>query len=135
MRARRAAASAMAAALAGLGLGACSADTAGLTPIAWQKVAGPGPGGALFGLGAAGSFDERTIFTVRAFSDGGVVWLYYGGADATGDQINCPGPVADSHWRVGLAQSIDGVNFTRVPGTVPGAGVSGSGVPAGTIVD
>jgi predicted GH43/DUF377 family glycosyl hydrolase len=117
MRARRAAAGAIAVALAGLS--ACQADTAGLSPLAWQKVPGPGPGGALFGLGAPGSFDERTIFTIRAFSDGGVVWLYYGGADATGDP-SCPGPIADSHWRIGLAQSTDGVNFTRVPGTATG---------------
>ncbi len=126
MRAR--ATGAMAAALAGLGLCACQGDTAGLTPIAWQRVPGSGPGGAVFGLGAPGSFDERTVFTIRAFSDGGVVWLYYGGADATGDPA-CPGPVADSHWRVGLAQSTDGVSFTRVAGTATGGAILDIGAP------
>ncbi len=126
MGARRAAAGAIAAALAGLS--ACSADTAELSPIAWQKVVGPGPGGALFGLGAPGSFDERTVFTIRAFPEGGLVWLYYGGADATGDP-SCPGPIADSHWRIGLAQSADGVNFTRVPGTETGGAILDLGAP------
>ena len=110
-----------------LSLGACHSSTAEV-PIAWQKVAGSGPRGALFGLGAAGSFDERTVFTVRAFSDGGVVWLYYGGADATGDP-SCPGPVADSHWRIGLAQSTDGVTFTRVTGTATGGAILDIGAP------
>ena len=114
-------------ALAGLGLGACQADTAELAPVAWQKVAGPGPGGAVLGLGAPGSFDERGNFTVRAFRDGGVVWLYYGGSDATGDP-SCPG-IADSHWRVGLAQSTDGVTFTRVAGTETGGAVLDLGAP------
>jgi hypothetical protein len=115
------------AALASLSLSACQADTAELTPIAWQKVAGSGPGGALFGPGAPGSFDERGTFTVRAYPDGGVVWLYYGGADATGD-ASCPG-IADAHWRIGLAQSADGVNFTRVPGTETGGAVLDIGAP------
>src|SRR5713101_4001783 len=28
----------------------CSASTAGLAPLEWQKVAGPGPGGSVLGL-------------------------------------------------------------------------------------
>ncbi len=107
---------------------ACGADTASLTPLAWRKVAGPLPGGSVLGPGASGAFDERGNFTVRAFEDGGTTWLYYGGVDATGDP-GCPG-IADSHWRVGLAQSTDGVNFTRVPGPRPAAPSSTSGRPA-----
>ena len=71
-------------AAAAVALAGCSADTAPLTPLAWQKVPGPGPGGALLGPGAAGAFDERANFTVSAFTDGGVRHLYYGGSDATG---------------------------------------------------
>jgi len=109
------------AALALLTLAACEADTAELTPLAWQKEAGPGPGGAVLGLGAAGSFDERGNFTVSAFEDAGVTWLYYGGSDATGDAA-CPG-IRDSHWRVGLARSSDGVSFERVAGSETGGAI------------
>ena len=104
------------------GLLACGSDTATLTPLAWQKVAGPAAGGALIGLGAKGSFDERGNFTVSAFKDdAGVTWLYYGGSDATGDPA-CPG-IRDSRWRIGLAQSTDGVNFTRVAGSATGGAI------------
>ena len=115
-------------AVALVGLCACQADTAELTPIAWQKVAGP-VGGAVLGLGATGAFDERGAFTVRDFPDGGTVWLYYGGADVnpTADP-SCPG-IADANWRIGLAQSADGVNFTRVPGTETGGAILDHGAP------
>ena len=93
------------------GLG-CSADTADLQPLAWRRVSGSAPGGALLGPGAAGAFDERANFTVSAFRDGSTYVLYYGGSDATGA---CAG-INGSHWRVGLAESTDGVSFTRVPG-------------------
>ncbi len=116
-----------AAALALATLLGCGADTAGLSPLRWQKVDGPAPGGAVLGLGAPGSFDERGNFTVRAFEDGGVTWLYYGGVDATGDP-SCPG-ISDSHWRVGLAQSTDGVTFTRAAGTETGGAILDIGAP------
>ncbi len=114
-------------AVAAAALLACTADTASLTPIPWQKVTGPEAGGAVLGLGAPGSFDERGNFTVRAFEDGGVTWLYYGGSDATGDPA-CPG-IAGSRWRVGLARSADGVTFARVPGTETGGAVLDVGAP------
>jgi hypothetical protein len=103
----------------------CSATTADLEPIAWRKVPGPGPGGALLGPGAAGAFDERANFTVSAFKDGATYNLYYGGSDATG---SCAG-INGSHWRVGLARSTDGVNFTRVPGTGTGGAILDLGSP------
>ena len=106
---------------------ACGADTASLTPLAWQKVTGPAPGGAVLGLGAPGAFDERGNFTVSAFEDGGVTWLYYGGSDATGDP-SCPG-IRDSRWRVGLARSTDGVTFERVQGTETGGAILDVGAP------
>src|ERR1700716_528837 len=90
----------------------CSSSTAGLAPIAWQKVSGTGPGGSVLGLGSAGSFDERGNFTISAFKDGDVYKLYYGGADTTGP---CAG-INSAHWRIGLAQSSDGLNWTSVPG-------------------
>jgi hypothetical protein len=100
---------------------ACGSTTATLTPIAWQKVDGPAPGGALLGLGTPGAFDERSNFTTAAFQDAGVTWLYYAGSDATGEP-SCPG-INDTHWRPGLAKSTDGVNFTRVPGTETGGAI------------
>lgn len=114
-------------ALALVALAACWSKTAELDPIAWQKVAGPGPGGAVLDLGAAGAFDERGNFTVTAFKSGGMVWLYYGGSDASGDAA-CPG-INDANWRIGLAQSTDGVNFTRVTGDAPGGAILDVGDP------
>jgi hypothetical protein len=108
-------------------LAACGADTASLAPLAWQKVTGPAPGGAVLGLGAPGAFDERGNFTVRAFQDGGTTWLYYGGSDATGDPA-CPG-IRDSRWRIGVARSADGVTFERVPGTETGGAILDVGAP------
>jgi predicted GH43/DUF377 family glycosyl hydrolase len=105
----------------------CLAETADLEPLAWEKVAGPGPGGAVLGLGSAGAFDERGNFTVRAFKDGGTYWLYYGGSDATGS-ASCPG-INDTHWRIGLAQSTDGVTFTRVAGAETGGAIVDLGAP------
>jgi hypothetical protein len=101
-----------------LGAASCSSDTASITPLHWQKVESSTTGldGSVLGLDpVSGSFDEIGNFTVSAFKDGGVTFLYYGGADATGD---CPG-INNAHWRIGLATSTDGVNFTRVQG--PGA--------------
>ncbi len=103
----------------------CTSDTAPLQPIQWQKVAGSAPGGALVGLGTAGAFDERGNFTVRAFNDGTQYRLYYGGSDATG---TCAG-INDSHWRIGLAVSADGISWTRVPGTETGGAIVDIGSP------
>ena len=100
-------------------LARCSASTTELAPLEWQKVPGTGPGGAVLGFGAPGTFDERGNFTISAFKEGGVFKLYYGGADATG---TCAGPNG-SHWRIGLATSTDGVNWTRVPGTETGGAI------------
>jgi hypothetical protein len=108
-----------------MALAGCSASTADLQPLAWQKVQGPGPGGALLGLDGAGTFDERGNFTVSAFKDAGVYYLYYGGSDATGA---CAG-INGSHWRVGLAQSTDGVTWTRVPGVETGGAILDVGSP------
>ncbi len=101
----------------------CSASTAGLAPLEWQKVAGPGPGGSVLGLGTAGGFDERGNFTVRAFKDGDVYRLYYGGADTFG---TCAG-INSAHWRIGLAESTDGLNWTRVAGTETGGSILDNG--------
>lgn len=106
-------------------LASCDAETVSLSPLDWQKVAGPGPDGAVLGLGDPGAFDERGNFTISAFRDGAVTRLYYGGSDATGA---CAG-IADSRWRIGLAESIDGVAFTRVPGTATGGALVDNGAP------
>ena len=103
----------------------CQAETAPLTPLAWAKVAGPGPHGALLGPGAAGAFDERANFTTGALPDGGTIRLYYGGSDASGA---CAG-ITGSHWRIGLAESTDGVSFTRVTGSQAGGAIIDNGPP------
>lgn len=104
---------------AGALLARCSASTAPLAPIAWQKTPGSAPGGAVLGPGSAGAFDEKANFTVTAFKDGGTWRLYYGGADTTGP---CAG-INSAHWRIGLAQSADGLDWTRVPGTETGGAI------------
>jgi hypothetical protein len=113
------------AAAAALLLARCAADTAPLDPLLWQKVPGSGPSGSILGLGSAGAFDERGNFTVRAFKDGDTYSLYYGGADTAGA---CAG-INSAHWRIGLAQSTDGVAFTRVPGAETGGAVLDNGAP------
>ncbi len=96
---------------------ACNASTAGLTPLAWRKVPGAGPGGAVMDLGSVGAFDERGVFTERVFKSGSTYSMYYGGADAQplDPAAGCAG-INDVHWRIGLAQSTDGLEWTRVPG-------------------
>ncbi|HEY6891401.1 MAG TPA: hypothetical protein VI300_26580, partial [Solirubrobacter sp.] len=106
---------------------ACSANTAELTPLAWQKVTSPtgAAGSILAAPGASGAFDEVGNFTVSAFRDAGVTSLYYGGADSSGNGI-CPG-INVAHWRIGLAQSQDGVSFQRVPGDRTGGAILDNG--------
>jgi len=128
MRNQRSAGARLSAVAALLAAAACSADTAPITPLQWQKVetSTTGLDGSVLGLDPVpGSFDEIGNFTVSAFKDNGVTFLYYGGADSTG---TCPG-INSAHWRIGLAQSTDGVNFTRVPGTQFGGAMVDNGSP------
>jgi hypothetical protein len=124
---RRRAGAMLSALAALLGFAGCSADTASITPLQWQKVedSSTGLNGSVLGLDGPGTFDEIGNFTVSAFKDNGVTFLYYGGADATG---TCPG-INSSHWRIGLATSTDGVAFTRVPGTQFGGAILDNGAP------
>jgi hypothetical protein len=108
-----------------LALAGCSAETVALTPLQWTKVAGPAPNGALLGPGATNAFDERANFTTHAFRDGAKVWLYYGGSDSTG----APAGISCGHWRIGLAESTDGVAFTRVAGSATGGALLDNGAP------
>ena len=103
----------------------CSATTGTLEPLAWAKVPGDGPGGALLGKGNPGDFDERANFTISAFKDGDVYKLYYGGADTNG----ACGGINSAHWRIGLAQANDGVHFTRVRGDQQGGAILDLGTP------
>jgi len=108
------------------------AGCSGSMPLKWQKVESSSTGlrGSVLGLDSPGTFDEVGNFTVTAFKENGVTSLYYGGADATGKTI-CPNSPAfyASHWRIGLAQSSDGVNFTRVPGSETGGAIVDLGAP------
>lgn len=124
---------ALAAAL--FGVAGCASYTADLAPLEWQRIAGPGPGGAVLGPPASRtSFDFRGNFTVRAFKDGSVYRLYYGGSDDT-DPLGCdalspslPPGINDSHWRIGLAESSDGLGWTRRAGTATGGAILDNGV-------
>jgi hypothetical protein len=106
-----------------LGLLGCSASTAQLTPIAWEKTPGGGPNGSVIGTGAAGEFDEKANFTVSGFRDGDVIRIYFGGADTTGP---CSG-INSAHWRIGVATSSDGLTFTKVAGTETGGSIVDNG--------
>ena len=106
--------------LAPLLLARCSSNNADLAPIEWQKVPGLGPNGSVLPLGPPGSFDEVSNFTISAFKDGDIYKLYYGGADTATTNPNCAG-INGVHWRIGLATSSDGFNWTRIPGSAPAA--------------
>jgi hypothetical protein len=105
----------------------CSANTAELAPLTWEKVPGSGPGGSVLGVGTPGDFDERGNFTIAAFKDGDVYRLYYGGSDASGPAL-CSG-INGTHWRIGLAQSSDGVHWTRIRGDATGGAILDNGEP------
>jgi hypothetical protein len=111
-------------------LAGCSSTTADLAPLDWRKVPGSDPAlaGGLLGFGPAGAFDERGNFTVSAFKDGPVYRLYYGGSDAFDPTGNgsCAG-INGTHWRIGLAESTDGVVWTRVAGHETGGAVLDNG--------
>ncbi|HEY6908057.1 MAG TPA: hypothetical protein VI356_01700 [Myxococcales bacterium] len=100
----------------------CSSQPSSIAPLAWEKVAGPGPNGSVLGLDSPGTFDEVGNFTISAFKDGATYRLYYGGADV-GD---CPG-INNSHWRIGLATSDDGLHWTRVKGSKTGGSIVDNG--------
>ncbi|HEY2028303.1 MAG TPA: hypothetical protein VGH20_03750 [Myxococcales bacterium] len=98
----------------------CSASTASIDPLDWQKVTGSATdtglaNGGVLGLGAGGAFDQRANFTVDAFPDGNLIRMYYGGADSDQADPGCGG-INGVHWRIGVATSTDGLNFTRVAG-------------------
>jgi hypothetical protein len=134
MRDHRRAGTLLAAVTMLLGSAACS-DTAPITPLKWQKVESSSTGlnGSVLGLdtNTPGSFDEIGNFTVSAFKEGGTTFLYYGGADSTGNAICINTGINNSHWRIGLAQSTDGVTFNRVPGpdTLTGGAILDNGAP------
>src|SRR5256885_1790645 len=107
--------------VAPLVLARCSSSAASVDPLPWTKVSGsttdaPLNNGGVLGLGAPGAFDERANFTVGVIKDGDTVRMYYGGADSVQQSGGCPG-INGVHWRIGLATSNDGLNFTRVPGS------------------
>jgi hypothetical protein len=108
-----------------IGQQGCSSESATIAPLAWQKVQGPGPRGAVLGLGSPGAFDEVGNFTISAFKDGATFRLYYGGADVFG---GCPG-INSSHWRIGTATSDDGLHWTRVPGSQAKGSIVDNGPP------
>src|SRR4051812_38801042 len=113
--------------LASFFVAACSSSTASLAPIDWQRVPGSGPNGSILGFGPSGSFDEAGNFTISAFRDtDGTYRLYYGGADTATIDPKCTG-INGVHWRIGLATSTDGVNFTRVLGSQPKGSILDNG--------
>lgn len=67
-------------------------------------------------LGARGSFDEHAVYPSAIFQHGNMINLYYAGWSRSNSvPFNCA---------IGMATSLDGVNFTRLgPGPILAAGV------------
>jgi predicted GH43/DUF377 family glycosyl hydrolase len=116
--------------LGALLLAGCSSSPAVTAPIAWQRVPGVGLRGAVLPLGPTGSFDEVSNFTISTFKDGDVYKMYYGGADGALINPACAG-INGVHWRIGLATSSDGFNWTRVTGPAAKGALLDIGAPGG----
>ena len=80
--------------------------------IAWTKQPGSAGGGAVFGLGAAGSQDAKGVGDVSVIKEGSNYRMWYEGFDG-------------SIWRIFYATSPDGVSWTR-QGVALTAGGSGA---------
>jgi len=116
---------------ASLSFAGCSSSTADLTPLAWAKVTTSSTGlrgSVLSAPGVGGDFDERANFTTNAFKDGAITRMYYGGGDNVQADPTCGG-INDVHWRIGLATSTDGLNFTRVHGDQAKHSILDNGAP------
>ncbi|WP_322495186.1 hypothetical protein, partial [Chloroflexus sp.] len=78
--------------------------------IAWTRVPGPLTGGAVFvGSGVAGSFDSLGVTTMHVIRYGDGFRMYYSGFASSG--------MIDG---LGMAESTDGIAWTRVPGPLAG---------------
>ncbi len=87
--------------------------------ITWTRVPGPLTGGAVFeGSGVSGNFDNFGVSTMYVIRYGTGFRMYYTGFSERG--------IIDS---IGLAESNDGINWTRVNGPFPnGAVIAPSGI-------
>ncbi|MGC8801517.1 MAG: hypothetical protein ACP5UR_14880, partial [Chloroflexus sp.] len=87
--------------------------------ITWTRVPGPLAGGAVFvGSGIPGTFDNFGVSTMYVIRYGSGFRMYYTGLSAPG--------IIDS---IGLAESVDGINWTRIPGPFPNGAMI---VPSGS---
>jgi len=80
--------------------------------IAWTKQPGSGGGGAVFGLGAAGSQDAKGVGRPVVIKEGSLYRMWYEGFDG-------------SLWRILYATSSDGMTWAR-QGLALGVGGSGA---------
>jgi len=89
--------------------------------IAWTRVPGNAGGGAVFaGSGVPGAFDQAGVSTMSIIRVGATFRMYYTG-------FSDPYTIAG----IGLAESADGITWTRVPGPAGGGAVlRHSGDPA-----
>ncbi|MCS6881916.1 MAG: hypothetical protein RMK84_06890 [Oscillochloridaceae bacterium] len=89
--------------------------------IAWSRVPGNAYGGAVFeGSGVPGAFDRAGVSTMNIIRVGSIFRMYYSG-------FSDPNTIAG----IGLAESVDGRTWTRVPGNAgSGAVLRHSGDPA-----
>ncbi|RRR78018.1 MAG: hypothetical protein EI684_00815 [Candidatus Viridilinea halotolerans] len=79
----------------------------------WQRASGPLSGGAVFGAsGVAGSFDRDGVSTMNIIRVGATYRMWYTG-------FSDPSTIAG----IGLAESLDGINWTRIPGPEVGNAV------------
>jgi hypothetical protein len=70
--------------------------------LSWQRVPGPLPGGSVLGAGAAEAFDGGGVTMPSVLKEGDVFRMWYAGLNAE-HQPN----------GIGVARSIDGLNWTR----------------------
>jgi sucrose-6-phosphate hydrolase SacC (GH32 family) len=74
--------------------------------IAWEKLRS----NPLLELGPPGAFDEHAVGEPAVWTSGGSYWMLYTGSDR------------EEHRKLGLAQSLNGVEWQRVPSFTPVGG-------------
>ncbi|GAB4129681.1 MAG: hypothetical protein OHK0050_43690 [Roseiflexaceae bacterium] len=79
--------------------------------VNWSRVVGPMTGGSVLDLGPSGNFDSAGVAFVNVMKDGSTYKMWYTGYGANYIE------------GIGYATSPDGINWTRVPGSLQGAAV------------
>lgn len=78
--------------------------------IVWTKIDGSKTGGSVLDLGEPCNFDDNTLYEPSVIKDGGIYKMWYTGSKH---------PVV----RIGYAESENGIDWIKVPGTCTGGSV------------